>query len=334
MEPWRGAPHSLSTAAMPRADRCEGDEFMRRNILWLLGALGVVALVAGPAGAKGSGCKKAASSARKACKLEAKADGKLAEGVCAVGSEGSARKTCQGEARAEAKEVLGECSEIHEARLDVCEALDENLYAPELDPASFVAVIDNAYAPYPVGAHWVYEGMTDEGLERVEVDVLAETRTIEGIVASVIQDRVFIGGELVEDTVDWLAQDVDGNVWYLGEVAKNFENDKLADLDGSWEHGENDAVAGYWMIGNPTLGDVYRQEMLLGEAEDVQEVIGTDEAVDVPAGSFAGCVRTRDFTPLEPDGLEHKFHCPGVGFVREVKPETGEMLELIEYSLP
>lgn len=311
---------------------------MRFDIEPLLGvALALLlTLAAGPAAAKGggSGCKKAASSAQKACKLDVMAEAKLGEGVCYEGTEGAELKACQGETRDEAREAKGECGDVREARLDVCDLLEEDIYAPELDPASFVAVIDNAYAPFPVGAHWVYEGMTDAGLEHIEVDVLAETRTIEGIVATVIQDRVFVDGEIVEDTIDWIAQDAEGNVWYLGEVAQNFENGKLADLEGSWEHGEGDAVAGFWMIANPTLGDAYRQEMLLGEAEDIEEVIGTGEAVDVPAGSFTDCVRTRDYTPLEADVIENKLHCPGVGFVKEVKLDTGETLELIEYSMP
>ena len=134
--------------------------------------------------------------------------------------------------------------------------------------------------------------------------------------------------------MDWLAQDVDGNVWYLGEVAQNFENGKFANLDGSWEAGVDGAKPGFWMKGDPAVGDVYRQELLLREAEDVGAVLSLSETVTVSAGSFAHCLQTRDATPLEPGVFGHNFYAPGVGLVLEVNPETGEQLELVEFSLP
>jgi hypothetical protein len=310
---------------------------MRFGIERIFFVMAALAFLASPAAAGGGACKKTSSAARKACKLGVKEDIKLGEGVCFQVSDPADSKECLGEVKEEAKETKEECDEVYDARLEVCDLLGQDPYDPELDPADFVSTIDNPYAPFPVGASWVYEGMTEEGdLERIEVTVLAETRTIEGIVATVISDIVTIEGEVVEDTVDWLAQDQDGNVWYLGEVAKNFENDKLADLEGSWETGENDAKAGYWMIGNPTVGNAYRQEFLLDEAEDIEEVIAAGETVTTPAGTFTNCIRTKDYTPLEPgpDGIENKLHCEGVGFVREEKPATGESLELIEFSLP
>ena len=88
------------------------------------------------------------------------------------------------------------------------------------------------------------------------------------------------------------------------------------------------------MKGSPAVGDVYRQELLLREAEDIGEVLSLSEEVSVPAGSFTDCLQTRDDTPIEPEVFEHKFYAPGVGAVLEVNPETGEKLELIEFVLP
>ena len=45
------------------------------------------------------------------------------------------------------------------------------------------------------------------------------------------------GGGFVEVTKDWYAQDKDGNVWYLGEDTKEYENGKVSSTKGSWEHG-------------------------------------------------------------------------------------------------
>jgi hypothetical protein len=99
-------------------------------------------------------------------------------------------------------------------------------YEPELDPADFVEVVDNPYLPLVPGTRWVYEGEDDGQEERVEVEVLDETREIEGITATVVRDTVYVDGEIAEDTYDWFAQDADGNVWYLGEDSHEYEDGK------------------------------------------------------------------------------------------------------------
>ena len=43
------------------------------------------------------------------------------------------------------------------------------------------------------------------------------------------------------------------------------------------------------------------------------EVLGTTERVTVPAGSYDGVVKTKDYTPLEPDVLEHKYYAAASG---------------------
>jgi hypothetical protein len=57
----------------------------------------------------------------------------------------------------------------------------------------------------------------------------------------------------------------------------------------------------------------YRQEFYAGEAEDRGRILSLDELVEVPFGSFDEVLMTRDWTPLEPDVLEHKFYAKGVG---------------------
>jgi hypothetical protein len=307
--------------------------FVNRKLLAFGAAVfGLLALPAA-AGAK-SACPKTATLAKKSCELEVKSDRSLEEGKCLQSSDPAAAKACQAEVKAASKEEKGDCADQLEARQDLCESLGEDVYDPVLDPADFVAAIDNPYAPFAVGRTWVYEGTTKEGVERIEIEVLDETRTILGIEARVVRDRGFLDGELIEDTDDWVAQDVDGNVWYLGEISKNYEDGQIVDVEGSWEAGVDGAKPGFWMKAAPMVGDFYRQEFLLGEAEDAVEVLSLTEAVDVPAGSFPSCLQTRDFTPVEPDALEHKFYAPDVGLVLELDPESGDRLELIEYTVP
>ena len=78
----------------------------------------------------------------------------------------------------------------------------------------------------------MYEGEDDGETERVEVEVLDETRVIEGITATVVRDTVYVDGELAEDTYDWFAQDKDGNVWYLGEDTHEYEDGEAVNAEG------------------------------------------------------------------------------------------------------
>ena len=73
---------------------------------------------------------------------------------------------------------------------------------------------------------------------------------------------------------------------------------------------------------------------MLGEAEDMGEVVSLNETVSVPYGDFTGALMTYDFAPVEPDVLEAKFYVPGVGLVLEVDQETGERAELVDVVTP
>jgi hypothetical protein len=183
----------------------------------------------------------------------------------------------------------------------------------ELDPADFVTTIDNEYFPMAHGSRWVYRETDGEGGEQqVEVTVTDETKTILGIEATVVHDVVTEDGEVVEDTYDWYAQDRWGNVWYLGEDTKEYAEGEVS-TEGSWEAGVDGAEAGVVVPGSPEVGQSYRQEHYEGEAEDAGRILSLDEWVEVPFGSFQDVLMTKDWTPLEPDVLEHKLYAKGVG---------------------
>jgi hypothetical protein len=204
-------------------------------------------------------------------------------------------------------------------------------YEPAVDPANFVTGIDNPYLPFRPGTTLIYRGVSDGERERVEVTTTSDTREILGITATVVRDQVFVDGELAEDTFDWYAQDREGNVWYLGEDTKEYENGKVATTEGSWEAGVDGAQPGIVMLGDPRPGDTYRQEYYRGEAEDMGRVVALDESVTVPQGSFDQVLVTEDWTPLEPKLLENKYYARSVGVVFERLVEGGdEVLRLVE----
>ena len=203
-----------------------------------------------------------------------------------------------------------------------------------LDPSEFTSEIDNPWLPLHAGARWVYRESDGEGGEqRVEVTVLDETREVMGIETRVVHDLVTEDGMPVEDTYDWYAQDADGNVWYFGEDTKEFENGKVSTTAGSWEAGVDGAQPGILIQAEPAVGDTYRQEYYAGEAEDAAEVLSLDEWVEVPSGSYDGVLMTKDYTPLQPEILEHKFYARGVGLVLALAISGGsDREELIEHT--
>jgi hypothetical protein len=198
-------------------------------------------------------------------------------------------------------------------------SLPQGAEPAKLDAADFVEQIDNPYWPMAAGSRWVYR----EDGQRVEVTVIEQTKEVLGIQATVVHDVVTEDGELVEDTYDWYAQDKDGNLWYLGEATKEYENGKVKTTEGSWEAGVDGAEAGVLLPGEPEVGMSYRQEYYKGEAEDRGEILSLDERVEVSFGSFDGVLMTKDTTPLEPDVLEHKFYARGVGPVLAVAISGG-----------
>jgi hypothetical protein len=210
---------------------------------------------------------------------------------------------------------------------------DGGHYAPELDPGSFVDRVDNPYLPLVPGTTWVYEGQDDDETEHIEVEVLEETREVEGITATIVRDTVSVDGEVTEDTYDWYAQDEDGNVWYLGEDTHEYEDGEPVNADGSWEYGKDGALPGIVMLADPEVGDAYRQEYFEGEAEDMGEVLEVGTTVEIALGSYDDVVVTEDWNPLEPDVIEHKSYAPGIGVIREEKVAGGAgTIELIRFT--
>lgn len=210
---------------------------------------------------------------------------------------------------------------------------DGGRYEPDIDPARFVERVDNPYMPLAPGSRWVYEGESDGEPERVEVVVTPDRRQIMGISAVVVRDTVTVGGEVVEDTYDWFAQDRDGNVWYLGEDVKDFEDGKLVSTAGSFEAGVDGAKAGIVMPAAAAVGDTYRQEFYPGEAEDMAEVLEVGATARVRFGTFDDVRVTEEWTPLEPETVEQKSFAPGVGLIRSVVTAGGEGgIELVEFQ--
>ncbi len=293
------------------------------------GALLVLNLMGGVATAGGADfCRHTSQAALRGCQVGAQSDHWLALGKCDNLSGAAARSTCAQQALADQRDAVQLCDDQHDARQVVCGRLGGAPYDPVINPANFVAKIDNPYFPLKPGTTLVYEGQTARGFEHSEFFVTHNTKVILGVTCIEVRDTVKVDGQLIEDTLDWFAQDKQGNVWYFGENAKQIQGGLIVGLEGSWTGGVDGAKPGLIMKAHPLSGDFYRQEFSLDTAEDVAEVLSLTESVSVPYGSFHNCLKTKETSPLEPDVVDNKFYCAGVGNVL-TKDLSGEKLELV-----
>jgi hypothetical protein len=207
----------------------------------------------------------------------------------------------------------------------------EETYAPVIDPANFVTTIDNPYMTLIPGTTFIYDGITEKGNEHNEVYVSSETKVILGVTCIVVKDTVMVDGVLEEATLDWYAQDRQGNVWYFGEDSKEYKKGAVVSTKGSWEAGVDGALPGIVMKANPTIGETYRQEYYRGEAEDLATVLSLSESISIPFGSYSDVLMTNEWSALDtPPVYEHKYYAKGIGFIMTKYLEGGYELKLTE----
>ena len=190
-------------------------------------------------------------------------------------------------------------------------------YAPRIDPASFVAHVENRYLPYEPGTRFHFVGVRGTTRQTDDQVVLRRTKRILGVTCRVVRDTVSEHGRAVELTDDWYAQDRQGNVWYMGERSLEREHGRFAVASDSWESGVNGARPGIIMPADPQPGDDYRQEYYPpGEALDEAHVIGFRGPFTVPTGTYKRALVTSEFSPLEPQ-TEQKYYVAGLGEIQE-----------------
>jgi hypothetical protein len=307
-------------------------------------------------------CAQTSEAALTACQFAAKEDYNLALGRCKNVSR-EEQGDCKAEAQDDFYSALEECDEQFDARQEVCAEVGPGPYLPDGIPDGFAERpnLSEGYFPLVPGTTYVYKNYARDGgiQETIVVQVMEDDdgiREIEGVNCRVVQDTVYEGDsqdEKIEDTTDWYALR-EGDVWYFGEIALNYEDGVVTNIDGSWTTGVEGAKPGIIMYDNPGAheGETYRQEFALSEAEDVAtivEIINTkNELEDELEKEFEGTVlqgkdvpdvigtgpflHTKDFSALEPGVVEDKYYASGIGNVLIVNFDTGEIEVLVEYK--
>src|SRR6266850_1413606 len=154
----------------------------------------------------------------------------------------------------------------------------DTAYHPQIDPANFQATVDNPYYPLVPGTVLKYSEKSGGEMSENIITVTHDTKEIMGVKCIVVHDVVLKSGRVAEDTLDWLAQDKDGNVWYFGEATKEISPGGQVSTQGSWEAGVKGGQPGILMPGNPKPGSApYRQEDGPGAAEDMGQIEAVGE---------------------------------------------------------
>lgn len=301
------------------------------------------------------GCTASSKFAALACEYSVRDDFHTQRAICLDADE-AGLEDCMTLAAENAAEAREECAAVNKGRFALCDLVDDAAHEPAfgedfadnfVDPTQIgISITPNPYFPLTAGNRWVYEGSFEEDgeeiTERITITVEPEVKLIAGIQCIVVRDVVVIDEQLIEDTDDWFAQDLDGNVWYCGEEVKDYEtfdNDQpalpeLISDDGSFKAGRDGDEGGILLPFAPAVGDLFRQELSIANAEDAIEILATDATEASPAASCTNeCLQTFDFSPLDPEAQEHKFYAPGIGKIVEIDLVGGTRVELIEFNV-
>jgi hypothetical protein len=104
--------------------------------------------------------------------------------------------------------------------------------------------------------------------------VLNETKVVDGVETSVIEERETEGGNLVEVSINYFAIcRSSNNAIYFGEDVDMYEDGKIVSHEEAWLAGVNDVKPGMIMPGKAEVGLKYYQEIAPGLAEDRAEIV-------------------------------------------------------------
>ena len=183
----------------------------------------------------------------------------------------------------------------------------------------------NQWLPLTPGYQSVREGGVNKGSRRLPhrrvFTVTDVTKVIDGVRTVLVLDQDFDGGELAEQAIDYMAEDTEGNVWYLGSYTEAYEGGQFVNANDAWLAGVDGGVAGVVMMTDPTTDTPkYRQATVPGEGSAEAEVVSTGESVCVPFNCYENVL------VIEEDGSELTYFAPGVGGIK-LEPESGDPQE-------
>jgi hypothetical protein len=208
-----------------------------------------------------------------------------------------------------------------------CSGLNSNVASSASPKFSHPCAIDNAYLP--LGS--LKQDILESGSERVERTARPEVRRTfqiggQNVEALAVEDREFdSAGNLNEATLDYFAQDDEGNVYYLGEDVNTYKSGKISGHGGAWLLGQDTQKPGLLMPAHPKTGDKFKSEDVASISWEADEVVSLTETFSTPAGKFSNCLKIKE--RASDGGTEYKLYAPNVGVLAEMDSDGNLLLK-------
>ncbi len=214
-----------------------------------------------------------------------------------------------------------------------------NVSQPRIRPSDFGAPATgaNRWLPLKPGTQTVREGFVNVGNRRlphrVVTTVTDVSKKINGVRAAVVLDQDFNGGQISEQALDYVAEDKQGKVLYLGSYTESYEGGQFINASDAWLAGVNGAQAGILMPADPRTGTPpYSERTVPGLESTSSQVVETGQSQCVPFKCY------KHVLVIEEDGAEHKYYAPGVGQIKteplasSAKQEVENLINLTQLS--
>jgi hypothetical protein len=184
----------------------------------------------------------------------------------------------------------------------------------------------NPWVPMTPGVQIIRKGTVFIGgrtVPHLTVTTITDvTKKINGVQALLVLDQDIDGGQVSEQAVDYLAEDVGGHVWYLGSYTEAYERGQFLNAQDAWLAGVNGAIAGLWFPGDPQPGSQpFSQVQVPGVERSAALVVQVGQRKCVPFDCF------KDVVVLQEAGSENKYWAPGVGQIL-TEPLSGAAQEI------
>ena len=183
----------------------------------------------------------------------------------------------------------------------------------KFDPKDFGDPIggQNSWYPLVPGTQTLRDGSINRGSRKLHhqlrVTVTDVTKMVNGVKTVAVLDQDIDAGQVGEASLDYLAQDKFGNVWYLGSYTEIYEGGQFVNAVDAWLAPKRGARPGVWMMADPKEGMKYV------EAHNSRETI----RAEVSKVGEKKCVDYDCFKSLVilEDRTEFKYFGPGVGHI-------------------
>jgi len=156
------------------------------------------------------------------------------------------------------------------------------------------------------------------------------TKEIDGTRTVLVLDQDFDGGEIAEQALDYLAEDQQGNVLYLGSYTETYEGGQFVNATDAWLSGVNGGQKGILMTADPKPGASFTEAKVPGEGTATAQVVKNGQQTCVPFKCYADVLVIQE-------GSENKYFAPGVGGIKTEprsggEQETEELINLTQLS--